>query len=110
MRKLKNKKEAKIEFCSVLHQYTFYKRLLNRIHCINCSKLFPEKYYNPNFSQPLKMTSVKCFSKKGLSLHPELRRPGGKRVGRIEDYRGNSFTQKLKMKMCRTKREERITR
>lgn len=110
MRKLKNKKEAKIEFCSVVPEYTFYTRLVSRIHWIHCSKLLPEKSYNPNCPQQLKMTNVKCFSQKGLSLHPELRRPEGKGVGRIEDYRGNSFTQKLKMKMFRTKREERITR
>lgn len=31
-------------------------------------------------------------------------------MSRIEDYRGNSLTQKLKMKVFRTKWEGRITR
>lgn len=56
------------------------------------------------------MTNVGCLSQKDLGLYPKLRRPGGKRLGRAEDYRGNNLTQELKMKVFRTKWEGRITR
>lgn len=109
MRKFKNK-EARVELCSVVPECIFYKRLLFRTYQIGCNELFPEIYYSPNGPQLLRMTNVEYLSQKELSLHPEFRRSGGKRVGRIEDYRGNNLTQELKMKVFRTKREGRITR